>query len=342
MSLATRCTNCSTVFRVVQDQLLVSEGWVRCGRCREVFNAIENMFDLKKDVASAQVPLGADASPSVPPNIAQPTSARPFDDSMGYIKATTRESLGQNHEQPVRTSLWPVDDTPSVPSRHRFGKTSALEQDDDFQMSALTLDVPAGDAGLPSGHQVDELLVSNSRDTTFEPSEPVPEFIERAHTESQWRHPRVRLALRVSAVLLSLTLLLQWALHSRDYLAASSPAAEAMLQALCAPLRCRLQPPRLLEALKVESTTFGETATAGVFRLGVVLRNQGAVRARMPALDVKLMNARGDVLTRRVITSQELGVSASAIEPQAEIVLQGQLRVTQGAVHGYDVTAFYP
>ena len=49
MSLATRCTACGTVFRVVQDQLKVSEGWVRCGRCNEVFNALESLFDLDQD-----------------------------------------------------------------------------------------------------------------------------------------------------------------------------------------------------------------------------------------------------------------------------------------------------
>ena len=49
MSLATRCTACGTVFRVVQDQLKVSEGWVRCGRCDEVFNALEGLFDLGRD-----------------------------------------------------------------------------------------------------------------------------------------------------------------------------------------------------------------------------------------------------------------------------------------------------
>ncbi len=46
MSLATRCTSCRTAFRVVQDQLKVSEGWVRCGRCGSVFNAFEELFDL--------------------------------------------------------------------------------------------------------------------------------------------------------------------------------------------------------------------------------------------------------------------------------------------------------
>ena len=49
MSLATRCTACGTVFRVVQDQLKISEGWVRCGRCKEVFNALEGLFDLDRE-----------------------------------------------------------------------------------------------------------------------------------------------------------------------------------------------------------------------------------------------------------------------------------------------------
>ena len=35
-ALASRCPSCKTVFRVVPDQLRVSAGWVRCGRCAEV------------------------------------------------------------------------------------------------------------------------------------------------------------------------------------------------------------------------------------------------------------------------------------------------------------------
>ena len=46
MSLATRCPACGTVFRVVLDQLRISEGWVRCGRCNAVFDAAEVLFDI--------------------------------------------------------------------------------------------------------------------------------------------------------------------------------------------------------------------------------------------------------------------------------------------------------
>lgn len=68
MSLATRCPACNTVFRVVQDQLKVSEGWVRCGRCQEVFNALESLFDLEPAATAA-----ADA----PPPAAEPGAPAP-------------------------------------------------------------------------------------------------------------------------------------------------------------------------------------------------------------------------------------------------------------------------
>ena len=39
MSLITRCPACGTMFKVVTDQLKVSQGWVRCGQCAEIFDA---------------------------------------------------------------------------------------------------------------------------------------------------------------------------------------------------------------------------------------------------------------------------------------------------------------
>lgn len=41
MSLLTRCPACQTQFKVAPDQLRVSDGWVRCGQCRLVFNAAQ-------------------------------------------------------------------------------------------------------------------------------------------------------------------------------------------------------------------------------------------------------------------------------------------------------------
>lgn len=50
MSLKTRCPACDTVFKIVPDQLKVSSGWVRCGRCAEVFDAASHA--VASDTAS--------------------------------------------------------------------------------------------------------------------------------------------------------------------------------------------------------------------------------------------------------------------------------------------------
>jgi predicted Zn finger-like uncharacterized protein len=66
MSLATRCPACGTIFRVVQDQLKVSEGWVRCGQCHEVFHGIESLFDLESDPTLAARRAARQAATSAP------------------------------------------------------------------------------------------------------------------------------------------------------------------------------------------------------------------------------------------------------------------------------------
>lgn len=67
MSLATSCPSCGTVFRVVEDQLKISEGWVRCGHCHDVFNALEGLFDLERRDSAMQslrtVPSSLDPAP---------------------------------------------------------------------------------------------------------------------------------------------------------------------------------------------------------------------------------------------------------------------------------------
>lgn len=72
--LATRCPACGTVFRVVADQLRVSEGWVRCGRCSEVFNAAQALVDLETG-ATRQLDIG----PPPPPPAPRPPEHEPQD-----------------------------------------------------------------------------------------------------------------------------------------------------------------------------------------------------------------------------------------------------------------------
>ena len=68
MSLITCCPSCSTQFRVVADQLRISDGWVRCGRCQEVFDAKLSLQELNPP------PEPATPSPPEPTKPAEPTA----------------------------------------------------------------------------------------------------------------------------------------------------------------------------------------------------------------------------------------------------------------------------
>ena len=50
MSLITRCPACQTLFKVVPDQLRISEGWVRCGQCAEIFDASLHLLQVAPEM----------------------------------------------------------------------------------------------------------------------------------------------------------------------------------------------------------------------------------------------------------------------------------------------------
>ncbi|HZY18933.1 MAG TPA: DUF3426 domain-containing protein [Ramlibacter sp.] len=68
MSMITGCPACGTLFKVVPDQLRISEGWVRCGHCGDVFDA---SLHLQPD-APAEPPAAVPAPAPQP----QPRAAR--------------------------------------------------------------------------------------------------------------------------------------------------------------------------------------------------------------------------------------------------------------------------
>ncbi|MDR0478767.1 MAG: zinc-ribbon domain-containing protein [Burkholderiaceae bacterium] len=69
MKMITRCPACTTLFKVVPDQLRVAGGWVRCGQCMAVFDAQTYMQPADADAPrdshwSEEFDLSAGAAPS--------------------------------------------------------------------------------------------------------------------------------------------------------------------------------------------------------------------------------------------------------------------------------------
>ncbi|WP_244273601.1 DUF3426 domain-containing protein [Acidovorax soli] len=66
MSQITRCPSCATMFKVVADQLRISDGWVRCGQCKEVFDASAHLLPSEPQVLLPDVCMAAAPPPPAP------------------------------------------------------------------------------------------------------------------------------------------------------------------------------------------------------------------------------------------------------------------------------------
>lgn len=318
MSLATRCTSCGTVFRVVQDQLKVSEGWVRCGRCNEVFNALEGLFDLDRD----SPPEWSESKQMTP-------AAAPFEEEREEVPDP--DLVDKIDEQLFGTSR-----------RTGFGALTGLGSSDrgrgpDFADARFDTDVP-DDVMLPS---LGSTTPSSSEPPSVDPDD-APAFVRQAEQQARWESSGLRKAMALLAVLLAALLLGQAAHHHRDAVAARLPGAAPALQAWCRWTGCRIEPPRRIEDIVVESTALSKTTSGDAFRFSVVLRNRAPTAAAVPWLELTLTDASGELLARRALSPQDLRVRASEIGAGAETTLQAMLSTGTLRVTGYTVEIFYP
>lgn len=338
MSLATRCTSCQTVFRVVQDQLKVSEGWVRCGRCGTVFNALEVLFDLDREREPPTPPkktVEASASTAKQTREARRTKPKRENSREKVAEASPTTRRRSDHTQPGEPATKPngfndfadaqfapdADTEADHAAARRRPETSTYDHDE------TTI------AGTESPDQdVDE---------DYEPA--TLEFVRVADRKAKWADPRVRLMAGVGTLVLSLVLLLQVGHHFRDITAAKWPEAAPLLVRWCQLLDCQLQAPRDIESVVVESITMTRNANStDTFLLSVALQNRSSFAVAVPALDLTLRDANGALITRRMLKPEELQLKTRAIEANSETQVQVTLTEKEQRIVGYTVEAFYP
>ncbi|MEO6033352.1 MAG: zinc-ribbon and DUF3426 domain-containing protein [Burkholderiaceae bacterium] len=363
MSLATRCTACGTVFRVVQDQLKVSEGWVRCGRCNDVFNAFEGLFDLDREAP----PGGAEGDAA--PEAAQATAATTDPQASLTSAGDEEESLALHSATPdpdervepfeAFEPFEPLAATDPPDPRHRHEESSSLVD----RLDTHLLGLHRGDHNATIIDKRDRLEFSDARfDTDLLADEPpsaaapdasmalesgrseaaAPEFLRKAQRAARWQRPGVRRTLVAAAGLLMVALALQSAHHFRDLIAARWPQTRAVLTAWCGVVDCSIGAPRRIGAISVESTALARTSVPQAFRLSVSLRNRSTLALALPSIDLSLTDTSGRLVARRALSGVDFGASSTVLQPGAESALQLLLSAGGAPVSGYTVEIFYP
>lgn len=361
MSLATRCTACGTVFRVVQDQLRVSAGWVRCGRCGEVFNAIESLVDAGPDRPVAAAP-GAHASRvmetlarvSTRPEAGASSGLRPGNggddrDTSAPGAAHVTDADGPDpgaDEATVDAAPASADAMAQAWSARRPDRATGEATRPDDAVPARSAPPPtAAEAMAPKdeGGPVPapgEVPLAAPMDRTAAAS--LPGFVRQVDRAARWRHPGIRALMLLACLVASTGLGLQVHATHHDWLAARWPALQPLAQWLCGIQGCTLDPPRRIEALAVDSSGLVRAGGPGTYRLMLGLRNRSEMATRLPAVELTLSDATGRTLVRRVLQPAELGWSGSAVPPGAGMSADVRLRVAGAPVVGYTIEIFYP
>lgn len=327
MSLATRCTECGTVFRVVQDQLKVSEGWVRCGRCSAVFNGLENLCELDADGVPRE-PARAPA-PVAAPAAAAADTATTFDIDVGAADEerwapTAAPSSFDHRDSPGHDSVLPDP---------AFAPTAAPSQAplDDGPAAIVTF----------SAESVADAAAAPAAPAPPAPPAVLPRFLKEAERAAFWRQPKVRGMLAGLALALGATLALQAALAWRDVLAARVPAAAPALATLCQWFGCSVGAMRRIGQYSVDSSGLTRIEGSALYRLSVLLHNRADTPLMTPALDLTLTDSQGHLVSRRVLRGDELGLPPT-LQPGQELPLQATLSVGERRITGYTVELFYP
>lgn len=397
MSFTTRCPACGTTFRIVPDQLKISDGWVRCGHCADVFDATLFLEGEAPAMAAPAVTMTAPPStepspvasivtakqPLPRPNTPSPQTATPAvtPPASDVAHAPVKPSAPAPSPDPVDEVLMPValggddDDGWLLPPPVVAPTAAVLDEAfvEDLRSFAQSAQPPSPPGSAPPAKLVAPPVVSGSdaapaatpnAGATAVASDPLPgsgpaagsavsdevllpaepSFVRQAKRRAFWQSRGVRVGLNVAAVVLSVVLLAQVAVHQRDTLAARHPELIPVLSALCQPMSCELGPVRKIESVVIDSSTLVRRL-GSFYSFDLVLRNSAPIPVAVPALELSLTDTRDAVIVRRVFLPEELPGSPQLLPPQGNLSLNLRLSIAEqgtASMSGYRALVFYP
>lgn len=319
MSLITRCPACETLFKVVPDQLRISEGWVRCGQCDEIFDASLHLLRSPAAPSAPAAQLGGAEETSNATDVPASTSVpQPLDIDLDSAQ------LGSFDELPDPIEL----DDPALPGEAR--------------------DLPEPTAVPPLAAAMHMQMA----DATLDEPEPEPSasvhkasFLRDRKTRSDAPGPLMSATLGFLSLTLLLGLLGQVVIHERDRIVALESGLKPWLQVLCRPFNCTVSPLRRIDTIVIDSASFTKIR-GDAFHLNLTLKNTATTALAVPAVELTLTDALDQTVIRRVFLPHDFDgkpdTLAAGSEWSASLAVAVKASGTADRVAGYRLLAFYP
>jgi len=362
MSMHTRCTHCEAVFRVTLLQLQSSSGRVRCGVCREVFDAFVHL-------RAADPPPDAAPPPAPHPQIDLPEEAAHVTDAAG-VEPTAAPAEAPPHdageppgpEEQEMPAQWPTamdgsagTSATSPPAGDEFVIGEITESAPDSGEPFVTpvddapIDATPGEAdGWPSDEEEGENAPVGVAPDAFPPvrsadaDDVTPALAIPAPTTRRQRWP---LAAGVAAALLLLGG--QAAYQFRTPIATALPALRPALESACAVAGCDVPLPQLPERLVIETSDLRALDPSRPNRvvLATTVRNSAPVAQAYPMLELSLTDARDKLTARKVFSAQDYldtpPAKGAGLAADAEFSVRMQLDIGDIEASGYRLYLFH-
>lgn len=307
------------MFRVVPDQLRISDGWVRCGHCEEIFDASLHLLPNQ--------PAEAPIAPRQDDSTERPDEPAPSDDTEFLEPTIPPQEVHDEWPLPLRESEAPelaedgwAEPEPEVP-----------------QESAPAIG--------PDSEVVAQASLSTEPKPQAELVEPPVSFLKTENGHSFWGRASVRWVMGLLGLILLIGLALQVLVHERNRIVALEPSTKPWMQTLCDAMDCTLSPLRRIESIVIESSSFARVRGES-HSLAFVLKNTSDIALAIPSVELTLTDAQDQVVTRRVFEPAELGATATVLMAGAEWPGAATIAVDTGSkaerVAGYRLLAFYP
>lgn len=319
--ILTRCSYCGTVFRVTPEQLRMRNGQVRCGHCDAVFNALD-FLEEETDESALLKKSFSNHIPAVPVPTLEPATH-------GVQTFPT--------QNPIRNTVALTD------------TTITSDEDDVYDASGHLSSVasPMIRRRMPGQPPAPADLPANSQTTSGEPDfrnwgnerTVFPSALDQGL--SGFAKPSgPTWPFSLLGVLLSMLLAGQVLLTYRTPLASQSALFATLYQALGIPVPL----PRLTELVAIDSTDLQADQANNQLVLLATLRNQATFNQAWPSLELTLMDATNQVISRRVLQSADyLAVDAPPVlAARSELSLRLRISAEGLNAANYRLYVFYP
>ena len=357
------------MFNVVADQLKVSQGWVRCGQCSDIFDASLHLQDashFKKDgqistepaspgasaVASAGIisdeSTGTLTTPFLSPSTSADTSLlTPIPQNTSTDQGATSPAFNDDFAQSLQAA---VDASAST---KEIGEQSLASQPAPLNAAlvpvAEAMPVPLAGVVADSARALinEEIEAEESAAAADSAS-----FVQAARRQAFWKKLWVRAVLIAVALCLMAALLLQVVLQQKDQLVMWAPPLKPWVEAVCKQAGCQLSPLRKIDAVVIDSSTFSKLGVES-YKLNFSIRNLSGVAVAMPSLEITLTDSQDQALLRRVFLPSQFGAGTGLLVPNADfagsitldvsaLTASRNAALTTSRVAGYRLLAFYP